>query len=134
MVREASGGSAGGGPLEELVHWRGETARLVRAVRRDGGSAAVTFTCAHAAAAAARVADGAAGPDELVVWAQAVHFEEWVDFEAGHEDLLTQFLFEISTPELFEPVTVEVCRRWLRALRKSPARRVSGATRTNPAP
>ncbi|WP_268981094.1 hypothetical protein [Streptomyces coffeae] len=27
-------------------------------------------------------------------------------------DLLTRFLVEISTPELFEPITVELCRRW----------------------
>ncbi|MDT0546351.1 MULTISPECIES: hypothetical protein [Streptomyces] len=123
-----------GGALEDLVHWRGETARLVRAVRRDGGTTTVTFTRAHAAAAAARVADGTASPRELVDWAQAVHFEEWVDFEAGHEDLLTQFLFEISTPELCEPVTAELCRRWLGDLRASSAHRASGATRTSPDP
>ncbi len=31
-------------------------------------------------------------------------------------DLLTQFLFEVSSPELFEPVTVSTCQRWLDTL------------------
>lgn len=53
---------------------------------------------------------------------QAVHFEEEVEVETGYEDLLTQFLVEISTPELFEPVTVQMCQRWLHALRTAPKR------------
>ncbi|MDT0450859.1 hypothetical protein [Streptomyces hesseae] len=36
-----------------------------------------------------------------------------MEFDEPDVDLLTQFLFEVSTPELFEPVTVDVCRRWI---------------------
>ncbi|GAA2349169.1 hypothetical protein SVIO_106700 [Streptomyces violaceusniger] len=46
---------------------------------------------------------------------------EWsegeVTIEEAHEDLLTRFLYEVSTPELFEPVTTETCERWLRLMR-----------------
>ncbi|MFJ5116138.1 hypothetical protein ACIQAD_36505 [Streptomyces sp. NPDC088551] len=48
-----------------------------------------------------------------MTWAQTVHFVDGPHIEDGHEDLLTQFLFETSTPEAFEPVTTELCRRWL---------------------
>ncbi|RNG18203.1 hypothetical protein EEJ42_27585 [Streptomyces botrytidirepellens] len=48
-----------------------------------------------------------------------MHFHEDVEFEEGYEDLLTQFLFEISTPELFEAVTPDLCYRWLGRFRTS---------------
>ncbi|WP_432011830.1 hypothetical protein [Streptomyces cucumeris] len=108
-------------PLEDLVHWRGEPDALVRAIRRSGAKGPVVLTRDHAAAAVAKVADGLARPEELVDWAHAVHFEDELDIEEGHEDLLTQFLFEVSTPELFEPIDRQVCQRWLSVLRASPA-------------
>ncbi|MFB7499332.1 hypothetical protein ACFC09_32395 [Streptomyces sp. NPDC056161] len=43
--------------------------------------------------------------------------------------MLTTFLFEISTPELFEPVTHEVCQRGLRILRTSMASNAEAAER-----
>jgi hypothetical protein len=72
-------------------------------------------------AATEKVIDGLVSPDQLVDWAQAVHFDVHVHVEEARQDLLTQFLFEISTPELFEPVTREVCQRWLRVLLTSMA-------------
>jgi hypothetical protein len=55
-------------------------------------------------------------PGDLSAWTQELHMREDIDIESGHEDLLTQFLFEMSTPELFEPITRELCSRWLDAL------------------
>jgi hypothetical protein len=37
---------------------------------------------------------------------------ERVEIDGVDVDLLTQFLFEMSSPELFEPITVDVCQRW----------------------
>ncbi|MFI9461596.1 hypothetical protein [Streptomyces xiamenensis] len=50
---------------------------------------------------------------DLPRWARTVHMLERVEISEDDIDLLTQFLFEVSNPELFEPVTVEVCRRWI---------------------
>lgn len=58
-----------------------------------------------------------------------MHFADQVHVEEGHQDLLTQFLVEISTPELFEPVTREVCQRWLRVLQTSMASDAEAAQR-----
>ncbi|MEU0283264.1 hypothetical protein [Streptomyces sp. NPDC006195] len=66
-----------------------------------------------------KAADGQAGLDELTTWAQTVHFIDGPHIEDGHEDLLTQFLFETSTPEAFEPVTTELCHRWLSRIQSS---------------
>ncbi|MFE0452469.1 hypothetical protein ACFW2D_14465 [Streptomyces sp. NPDC058914] len=109
----------GSQPLEDLVQWDGELSKLIRDARHGEPTSAVTFRRGHAVAAAEKVTIGLAGPGQLVDWAQAVHFEDQVHVEEGHQDLLTQFLVEISTPELFEPVTREVCQRWLRILRTS---------------
>nr|BCD33688.1 hypothetical protein [Streptomyces violaceusniger] len=97
-------------PVADLLHWRGELPSLIK----DAYAAETPafLTRAHAAAATSKLLTGRARPDELTDWAQAVEFLEDLDFEAGQVDLLTQFLIEISTPELFEPITVELCRRW----------------------
>ncbi|SEQ99840.1 hypothetical protein [Streptomyces radiopugnans] len=107
-------------PAEDLLYWRGELPELLRAARRHRTSTPATFTRGHAAAALEKTLAGLVGPDQLTVWAQAVHFEEEVDIDEAYQDLLTQFLVEISTPELFEPVTAETCRRWLHRIRTSP--------------
>ncbi|MFR9756274.1 hypothetical protein [Streptomyces sp. TR06-5] len=107
-------------PLEDLLLWRGELGELLAALRQRPPDSVAVFRRTHAAAAAEKAALGGVGAEELTAWAQAVHFEEAVEIETGCEDLLTQFLVEVSTPELFEPVTVEVCQRWLHALGTAP--------------
>ncbi|MEU5582695.1 hypothetical protein ABZ791_28255 [Streptomyces huasconensis] len=117
----------GSRPLEALVHWNGDLSELTRSTRNTrsarhcSATPLVTFRPDHAAAAVKKVLAGLADPSQLVDWAQAVHFEDHVDIEEEHQDLLTQFLLEISTPELFVPVTREVCRRWLHVLQASTA-------------
>ncbi|MEV0281280.1 hypothetical protein AB0I22_33520 [Streptomyces sp. NPDC050610] len=105
--------------LDDLVHWRGELADLVEAARHVDASATALVDRTAIAAVLEKAADGQVGLDELTAWAQTVHFVDGLGIEDGHEDLLTQFLFEISTPELFEPVTSEVCHRWLSRVRSS---------------
>ncbi|MFJ4773776.1 hypothetical protein ACIP88_32470 [Streptomyces uncialis] len=109
----------GSRPLEDLVQWNGELSGLIRDARHGEPTSAVTFRRGHAVAAVERVITAIASPGQLVEWVQAVHFEDQVHVEEGHQDLLTRFLVEISTPELFEPVTHEVCQRWLGILRTS---------------
>jgi hypothetical protein len=119
----------GSHPLEGLVHWNGDLSDLITDIRQGEPSSTVTFVRGHALAAVGKVTAELASPGQLVDWAQAVHFEEQVNIEEGYEDLLTQFLVEVSTPELFEPVTREVCQRWLRVLQKSLASDAEAAAR-----
>ncbi|WP_431981735.1 hypothetical protein [Streptomyces qinglanensis] len=56
---------------------------------------------------------------ELPQWAGAVHMMERIEIDEPDEtgvDLLTQFLFKVSSPELFEPVAVATGQRWLDTL------------------
>lgn len=50
---------------------------------------------------------------ELPRWAGTIHLLDRIEIDEADIDLLTQFLFEISSPELFEPVTVSLCQRWI---------------------
>ncbi|MFK8908298.1 hypothetical protein [Streptomyces sp. YS-3] len=105
--------------LEDLVLWQGELPELTKSTRHGAPTPIVTLRRRHVTAAAERAIAGRASPSQLIEWAQAVHFEDRVGTEEGHQDLLTQFLVEISTPELFEPVTRGVCQGWLYVLQTS---------------
>jgi hypothetical protein len=105
--------------LLDLLRWNGQVDDLIAAARiiPEGELPAVVFDGSIAQAALRRVLSGEALPGDLTAWTQELHMREDVDVEPGHEDLLTQFLFEMSTPELFEPITRELCSRWLDTLR-----------------
>ncbi|MEU1128377.1 hypothetical protein ABZ383_00675 [Streptomyces sp. NPDC005900] len=53
---------------------------------------------------------------ELPRWAGAVQLLDRVEIDEVDADLLTQFLFEVSSPELFDSITVDVCQRWIERL------------------
>ncbi|GHH80367.1 hypothetical protein GCM10018781_60440 [Kitasatospora indigofera] len=111
--------------LEDLVRWRGELDELVRTARSADPSAHAVVDRSAVEVVLAKAVGSLVEYPELTTWAQAVHVHDGVDIEDGHEDLLAQFLFEASTPELFEPITPEFCQRWLDRIRislaKSPA-------------
>ncbi|MER6103513.1 hypothetical protein ABT115_14605 [Streptomyces sp. NPDC001832] len=105
--------------LLDLVRWNGRINDLIAAARMipEGELPAVVLDRASAQAALRKVLAGEAFPGDLTAWTEELHMREDIDIEPGHEDLLTQFLFEMSTPELFEPITHELCSRWLDELR-----------------
>ncbi|MFJ3791326.1 hypothetical protein [Kitasatospora sp. NPDC090091] len=108
--------------LVDLVSWRGKLDDLVRSARSADPSAHAVVDRAAIEVALANAVSSLVTYAELTAWAQAVHFHDGVDIEDGHEDLVAQFLFEASTPELFEPIAPEFCQRWLDRLRISLAK------------
>jgi hypothetical protein len=105
--------------LADLVQWNGRIDDLIEAARRApwDGLSTVLLERTSARAALCKVLAGEASPRDLTAWTEALHGLEGIDIEPGHEDLLTQFTFEMSTPELFEPITPELCSQWLDKLR-----------------
>ncbi|MFK4269392.1 hypothetical protein [Streptomyces milbemycinicus] len=55
---------------------------------------------------------------ELSKWPEFVYFLDTIGVAEEHQDVLIQFLFEISTPELFFEVNRETCLRWVSRLRQ----------------
>ena len=58
---------------------------------------------------------GALSEADLVAWAEEVHGREDIELDPNDSDLLADALFELSTPELFGPMTgvVSAIRRRL---------------------
>ncbi|WP_435190527.1 hypothetical protein [Streptomyces sp. bgisy126] len=105
----------------DLVQWNGPINGLIAAARRipERVTPVVILDRTTAEAVLRKLLSGEAPLTDLTAWAEELHTREDVDIEPDHEDLLTQFLFEFSTSELFEPITRELCNRWIDELRKN---------------
>jgi hypothetical protein len=73
----------------------------------------VTLTAKNATNVLARYLEGEVSLAELRAWADVLEARDDVALQTSCRDDLRQMLFELSTPEIFQPVTVEVVRAWL---------------------
>ena len=111
--------TSGKSALVDLVHWNGELGALTAEAGRVSvapGEEVVALDRSAARNSLQMFVAGLADANDLENWAEKVHELDGIGVEVGHEDVLTQFLFEISTPDLFEPITIELCRRWIEIL------------------
>ncbi|MBU3864902.1 hypothetical protein KN815_12695 [Streptomyces sp. 4503] len=72
-----------------------------------------------AIAALAKFIAGDISAQDLIDWAEVVHSLDTIGVTEEHQDLLLQFIFEISTPELFDEINVETCSRWVGRLQRA---------------
>jgi hypothetical protein len=77
----------------------------------------VTLTVGHAIGALERCLRGDISLGELQAWADAIEMRDDIDLGPSCRDDLRQLESELSTPELFRPVTTDVVRSWLDRLR-----------------
>jgi hypothetical protein len=66
-------------------------------------------------------ADHVLSADDCRRWAEALEGRDDVGLQAGAEDALKDLLFELSTPEITEPLTPQRARHWQTVLRAAPA-------------
>lgn len=78
---------------------------------------AVVLMRKHIAHALQRLVDGAISAEALEAWAEFVEGRPGIEYENGMEERLSEALFQLSTPEINEPVTAERCWRLLKQLR-----------------
>jgi hypothetical protein len=64
-----------------------------------------------------RCLEGEIPEADVTAWAELVEGRPSIDYESGKEEELADALFELSTPEINEPVTLEKCWRLLKAFR-----------------
>lgn len=107
--------------LTNLIRWDSPLNELIHGANQCGNSYGPPVYLDRSAVKAIlrRCISGELEVAELPQWAGAVHMMERIEIDEPEEadfDLLTQFLFEVSSPELFEPVTVATCQRWLDTL------------------
>jgi hypothetical protein len=105
-------------PLLRLIGWVGQLDDLVgRAKDVDhSGGASVQVRRVDVERVLARCIAGELDTAELSKWAETIHALDRVEISDADADILTQFLFEISSPEIFEEVSVELCRKWMKRI------------------
>jgi len=54
--------------------------------------------------------------DEWQLWAEALEGRDDVGFDEESGELVKEFIFQSATPEIFEPLTPLLARRWLSRL------------------
>lgn len=64
-----------------------------------------------------RVVDGTISGQEIEAWAELLAGRPGIEYESGMESRLSAVLFQLSTPDINEPVTIEECWRLLEQLR-----------------
>jgi len=106
--------------LLDLVHLDGRVDELIPAARSAsrGIDEVVILDRASALNAVQKYISGEIAEQELTEWAETVHLLDPIGVDEEYQDLLLQFLFEISTPELFSAISVETCGEWVDRLRK----------------
>jgi hypothetical protein len=78
----------------------------------DSDGVLVVLSAADALDVLDRLARGEITADECAAWADALEVRDDVGLDPAVRDELGQMLFELSTPELFEPLTPVFAARW----------------------
>lgn len=78
----------------------------------DSAEELVTLTRADTLDALARYATGELTAEDLQRWAEALEGRDDLALEAGFEDPLKEFLFEIATPEIAGALTLNRAQHW----------------------
>ncbi len=94
--------------LLDLVELRTTVVDALERLSAFGGPTedpGVTLTVRHLSRALDDFDARALDEADLVAWAEAVHGREDIEVDPVERDLLADALFELSTPELFGPMT-----------------------------
>ncbi len=105
--------------LQELLQFDRPLADLRNAVLAapyDYDGEPVLLRKEHIAHALNCFVDGIITAGDLEVWAELIEGRPGIDFETSAEDELSEILFQISTPEINGPVSIEKCQRMLEQL------------------
>lgn len=70
----------------------------------------------HIANVLQRFVDGELSASDLETWADLVEGRSGIEYEASVEDELSEALFQLSTPDITGPNSLEKCRRLLQEL------------------
>ena len=93
--------------LEDLVELRVPVATSRARLARFAWDSdeLVTLTTDHVGSVLERVRDGEVDLAEAEAWADSVHLRDDVGRESGRDDVLNEVLIEMSSPELFGPLS-----------------------------
>jgi hypothetical protein len=100
-------------PLDEAI-------AAVRALPWDSADELAVLDRAAARSALHRYRSGELTAENLEAWAEAIEGRDDVGFEPGHEEALSEFVFETANPSLAEALTDHYAAGWIARLTSSP--------------
>ena|SRR5437764_9452827 len=107
--------------LQNILELRNPVADAVRELSRfdfDSDEELVTLTPAHVVRVLGEYLAGELTERDVEAWAEALAGRDDVGMLEGFEQSLKQTLFELSTPEINEPIDRELARRWAARFRR----------------
>lgn len=103
----------------ELVDWRGALTDLRAALQDfpwDCEHSLVVLRPEHICRAIDRFLKDEVSAKELEDWAEAVEGREDIEYLASHSEIISEALFQLSTPEANVPISKLSAGRWLHEL------------------
>lgn len=97
-------------PLEEAV-------ARVRALPWDSDDELVVLDRSAALSALMNYRSGDLDPEQFEMWAETIEGREDIGFEAGYEELLSQFVFESANPLLTQDLRSSRASVWIERLK-----------------
>lgn len=111
--------------LRDLVQRRAPVPEAIAALARfpwDSDTELVALTRADAVRVLQDYLAGTLTAEDAQQWADALEVRDDVGREPGFADELTEFLFEMATPEVAGPLTPELATQWVQAFQaRSPS-------------
>lgn len=105
--------------LSALVEWRGELGQLRANLQRfswDSADRLLTLTPGHICRALERYLRGEVSEAEIEAWAEAVEGREDLEYLSRCEEIISEALFQLSTPSIHTPFNQLTAKRWQREL------------------
>jgi len=102
--------------LVELARPTSELEQLAHMYPYDYEGTPVSLTRDHLKNVLTQCIEGRIPPRDLERWAGLIEGRPGIDYEAGHEEQLSEVLFQLSTPEINEVLTPQKCWRLLNSL------------------
>lgn len=102
--------------LRDLVERRAPVPQAIAALADfswDSDTELVNLTRADAVRVLQDYLAGKLTVQDVQYWADALEVRDDIGREAGFEDELTEFLFEMATPDVAGPLTPELATQWV---------------------
>jgi hypothetical protein len=97
-----------------------EAVSAVRTLPWDSDDELAVLDRTAAVSALHRYRSGELTEGDLEAWAEAIEGREDVGFEPGHEETLSQFVFETANPTLAEALSDQYAVGWIERMTSSP--------------
>jgi len=92
---------------------------LIEAGKQTIGAPSVSFRAESLALALMRFLKSEVNATDLEQWCEALEGNDAIEYEEGHQQVISSILFEVSSPDINGPLTLEKCIEMLAKLKEA---------------